>query len=83
MGNPNKILPNAASLKCNEVFKSGILLAQLAKQMPWQKKKTETAIRVCSLEYAGIKVVAVVKTCSNDTKINLKSISSTDTSTYK
>ena len=26
-------------------------LAQLAKQIPWQKKNTETAIRICSLEY--------------------------------
>jgi len=28
---------------------SGMRLAQLAKDNPWQKKKTDTAIRTCNL----------------------------------
>jgi len=62
IGNANKIFARPASLKCNVVLISGMRLAQLAKQRPWQKKNTETAMRICSLEYAGDKVVAVVKT---------------------
>jgi hypothetical protein len=40
---------------------SGILLAQLAKVNPWQKKKTDTAIRTCDLLNEVVIVSAVVK----------------------
>lgn len=49
IGNASKILPKPASLKCSDVFISGMRLAQLAKDNPWQKKKTDTAIRTCAL----------------------------------
>lgn len=38
---------------------SGIRLAQLAKDKPWQKKKTDTAIRTFSFVY-GIAMVSLV-----------------------
>lgn len=69
MGNASKMLPNAASLKCSVVFISGIRLAQLAKQSPWQKKNTDTAMRICSRGWAGVTMVAVFKMCRKDTKI--------------
>jgi len=40
---------------------SGILLAQFAKANPWQKKKTDTAIRTCSLFIGAIIVEPMVK----------------------
>jgi hypothetical protein len=40
---------------------SGIRLAQLAKVNPWQKKKTDTAIRTCDLLYEVVIVSAVLK----------------------
>ena len=40
---------------------SGIRLAQLAKVNPWQKKKTDTAIRTCNLLNEVVIVSAVVK----------------------
>jgi len=40
---------------------SGIRLAQLAKVNPWQKKKTDTAIRTCNLLNEGVIVSAVIK----------------------
>ena len=43
------MVPKPASLKCSDVFISGMRLAQLAKDNPWQKKKTDTAIRTCAL----------------------------------
>ena len=60
-GNASKILPSPASLKCNDVLISGILLAQFAKDNPWQKKKTDTAIRTCSLFIGDIIVEPMVK----------------------
>jgi hypothetical protein len=60
-GNASKILPNPASLKWSDVLISGILLAQFAKANPWQKKKTETAIRTCSLFIGAIIVEPMVK----------------------
>lgn len=55
------MLASAASFKCSAVLISGIRLAQLAKQMPWQKKNTETAMRTCNLEYVDDKVPVLVK----------------------
>jgi hypothetical protein len=40
---------------------SGIRLAQLAKVNPWQKKKTDTAIRTCNLLNEVVIVSAVAK----------------------
>ena len=40
---------------------SGMRLAQLAKVNPWQKKKTDTAIRTCSLFIGAIMVEPMVK----------------------
>lgn len=37
IGNPNKIVPNSESVKCNFSLKSGILVAQLAKLIPQRK----------------------------------------------
>jgi hypothetical protein len=50
IGNASKMVPNPASLKSSDVFISGIRLAQLAKVNPWQKKKTDTAVRVFSFD---------------------------------
>lgn len=61
IGNANKILPNPASLRWSDVFISGIRLAQLAKDNPWQKKKTDTAVRTCSLLNGAVIVPAVDK----------------------
>jgi len=58
MGKAHSILASCASLKCSEVLKPGMRLAQLIKHTPWQKKNTDTAMRVCSLVY-GIGKVAV------------------------
>ena len=52
-GSINKMLPKAASLSCRVVLRSGMRLAQEAKQSPWQKKKADTAKRICCLEYVG------------------------------
>ena len=60
-GSASKILPSPASLKCNDVFISGMRLAQFAKANPWQKKKTDTAIRTCSLLIGAIIVEPMVK----------------------
>jgi hypothetical protein len=49
-GSANKILPKAASLKCIADLISGMRLAHEAKQSPWQKKKAETAMRICFFE---------------------------------
>ncbi|MFM2362991.1 MAG: hypothetical protein RLZZ316_1893 [Bacteroidota bacterium] len=59
-GNANKMLPNAASLNCKLVFISGMRLAQLANDKPWQKKNTATAIRTCTLFNAAGSVDSVV-----------------------
>lgn len=48
-GNASKILPKPASLSCKAFLISGIRLAQLANDKPWQKKNTATAVRACSL----------------------------------
>jgi len=40
---------------------SGIRLAQFANANPWQKKKTDTAIRTCSLLIGDIIVEPMVK----------------------
>jgi len=40
---------------------SGILLAQLANVNPWQKKKTDTAVRTCDLLNEVVIVSAVAK----------------------
>ena len=63
------MLPNPASVNCNEVLISGIRLAQLAKAKPWLKKKTETAIRNCSLLY-WLGNIAVVLKAKNGRKIS-------------
>lgn len=55
------MLPRPASLRCNDVLISGIRLAQLAKASPWLKKKTDTAMRSCSLLYWPGKIAVVLK----------------------
>lgn len=64
------MLPNAASFKPMEVFISGMRLAQLAKHKPWQKKNTDTAMRMCKRGCGDVMAVAVFKLRLNDAKIN-------------
>ena len=61
------MLPRPASVKFNDVLISGIRLAQLAKAKPWLKKKTDTAIRNCSLLY-WLGNIAVVLKSKNEGK---------------
>ena len=49
---------------------SGIRLAQLAKDNPWQKKKTDTAIRTLSF-VNGIAIVSAAVKFKNNSKNNL------------
>lgn len=44
-GSANNTEPSCASFKCRRCWMSGILDAQLAKQIPATKKKVLTAIR--------------------------------------
>lgn len=49
-GKNNSIAPNSASFNPNCILMSGILLAQLAKQIPVKKKKPDKTIRLVLLE---------------------------------
>lgn len=69
MGKASSILPNAASLNVSDVLISGIRLAQLAKHKPWQKKNTDTAMRICKRGCGDAIVVAVFKMCCKGTQI--------------
>jgi len=60
MGKAQSMLASCASVKFIADLKPGMRLAQLIKHTPWQKKKTETAMRVCSLVYWGGKVAVAV-----------------------
>ncbi len=60
IGKNNRMVPSSASFKCKAVFISGMRLAQLAKQMPWQKKKADSAKRICHLLNGVESVVSFV-----------------------
>ena len=49
-GKNNSIAPNSASFKPNCILISGILLAQLAKQIPVKKKNPDNIIRLVRYE---------------------------------
>jgi len=48
------MVPHAASPSPNDVFMSGIRLAQLEKQIPVQKYKQKIAMRIRFLEYVPV-----------------------------
>ncbi len=53
IGSPINTVPNAASERCNNCLKSGILVAQLAKLNPHNKKSIPIPTRdltICTLE---------------------------------
>ena len=50
IGRKNKMPPKAPSLKPNCILISGILLAQLAKQIPVKKKKPDKTMRLVRFE---------------------------------
>jgi hypothetical protein len=49
-GKNNSIAPNSASFNPNCILISGILLAQLAKQIPVKKKKPDKTMRLVRFE---------------------------------